>query len=365
MAPVAVSPSSTTPSTPGSPSEEPLGTPSTDAGEPFRGGPVGGGPLENTVGGPVGGLPNGHGSRQANGHAAATSTPGNAHAQPRPTFHFQPQYNHQHHHPVPFPAARMANGLSGLGVTTNGLNSRATFTPSFATANSAHHPPPLINGHHAQRHGTASNGSYAVGPLTGLAISGAATTPEGFVDTPRTSSTSSPPPPQHHGARVPAPDASSQPLMPIAVVGLACRLPGDVSSPAEFWEMCARARSGFSAIPPETRFNPAPFYHPNPGKSGTFNPEGGNFLKGDLGLFDAPFFSMTAQEATSLDPQQRLLLECTFEALENAGVPKHSIVGKDVGVFVGGSFSEYESSLFRDTDYIAMHQATGKCILLY
>lgn len=61
-----------------------------------------------------------------------------------------------------------------------------------------------------------------------------------------------------------------------------------------------------------------------------------------------------------MDPQQRLLLECTFEALENAGVPKQSIVGEDVGVFVGGSFPEYESALFRDTDTIPMHQATGK-----
>ncbi len=61
-----------------------------------------------------------------------------------------------------------------------------------------------------------------------------------------------------------------------------------------------------------------------------------------------------------MDPQQRLLLECTFEALESAGIPKHDIVGKDVGVFVGGSFPEYESHLFRDSDTIPMHQATGK-----
>lgn len=61
-----------------------------------------------------------------------------------------------------------------------------------------------------------------------------------------------------------------------------------------------------------------------------------------------------------MDPQQRLLLECTFEALENAGIPKHTIIGKEVGVFVGGSFPEYESHLFRDPDTIPMHQATGE-----
>ncbi|KAI0517601.1 ketoacyl-synt-domain-containing protein [Xylaria bambusicola] len=146
--------------------------------------------------------------------------------------------------------------------------------------------------------------------------------------------------------------------MPIAIVGMACRLPGNVSSPAEFWELCARARSGYSTIPPE-RFNMASFQHPNPGKAGCHNPVGGHFLNTDFAAFDAPFFSLTEKEAISMDPQQRLLLECTFEALENAGIPKHDIVGKHVGVFIGGSFPEYESHLFRDPDTIPMHQATG------
>jgi hypothetical protein len=147
--------------------------------------------------------------------------------------------------------------------------------------------------------------------------------------------------------------------MPIAIVGMSCRLPGNVTTPDEFWELCSRARNGWSEIPKQ-RFDSASFHHPNPGKNGCFNPIGGNFLKEDLGLFDAPFFSLTAQEATSMDPLQRLLLECTFEALDSAGIPKHQIVGKEVGVFIGGSFSEYESQLFVDTETIPMHQATGK-----
>ncbi|KAI0015978.1 ketoacyl-synt-domain-containing protein [Xylariomycetidae sp. FL0641] len=173
----------------------------------------------------------------------------------------------------------------------------------------------------------------------------------------------------HHGAQpnghtmngatngASAPQAKEK-TMPIAIVGMSCRLPGNIASPAEFWELLARARSGYSAIPKE-RFNPASFQHPNPGKAGCHNPVGGHFLGTDLGAFDAPFFSLTEKEAVSLDPQQRLLLECTFEALENAGIPRHTIVGKDVGVFIGGSFPEYESHLFRDTDTIPMHQATG------
>lgn len=95
--------------------------------------------------------------------------------------------------------------------------------------------------------------------------------------------------------------------MPIAIVGMSCRLPGNVTTPDEFWELCSRSRSGWSQIPKE-RFDNNSFYHPNPGKGGCLNTIGGNFLKEDLGLFDAPFFSLTAQEATSMDPQQRLLL---------------------------------------------------------
>ncbi|EEY14055.1 fatty acid synthase S-acetyltransferase [Verticillium alfalfae VaMs.102] len=154
--------------------------------------------------------------------------------------------------------------------------------------------------------------------------------------------------------RRPNQDQSS---MPIAIVGMACRLPGSVASPAEFWELCSRARTGFTPVPKE-RFNHDTFYHPNPGKTGTYHASGGNFLDVDLAAFDAPFFGLTEKEAISMDPQQRLLLECTFEALENAGIPKHSIVGEDVGVFIGGNFAEYESHLFRDSDTIPMHQAT-------
>lgn len=147
-------------------------------------------------------------------------------------------------------------------------------------------------------------------------------------------------------------------LAPIAIVGMGCRLPGNVSSPEEFWELCSRARSGWSEIP-KSRFNHEAFHHPNPDKMGCYNPQGGHFLDEDLALFDAPFFQLTEKEAVSLDPQQRLLLECTYEALENGGIPKQSLVGESVGVFVGGSFADYELRNCRDTDTTPMYQATG------
>ena len=145
---------------------------------------------------------------------------------------------------------------------------------------------------------------------------------------------------------------------PLAIIGMACRLPGDVKDPIEFWEMCARLRNGWSEIP-ASRFNAASFFHPNPGKSGAFNPTGGNFMQQDLALFDAPFFKISSQEAESLDPQQRILLECAYEALENGGVANEAVSGGDVGVFVGSSFADYELNNLRDTENIPMYQSTG------
>jgi acyl transferase domain-containing protein len=144
----------------------------------------------------------------------------------------------------------------------------------------------------------------------------------------------------------------------IAVTGLSCRLPGDVRSPDDFWRYCCRNQSAWSKIP-SSRFNAEAYFHPNVEKQGTFVPEGGHFLDDDVGLFDAPFFGITAEEAACLDPQQRLLLECGFEALENAGATKAALGGDNVGVFVAGAFCEYELNNLRDTENIPNFEVTG------
>ena len=63
--------------------------------------------------------------------------------------------------------------------------------------------------------------------------------------------------------------------------------------------------------------------------------------------------------AAGADPQQRLLLECTYEAMENAGIPKETLAGRKVGVFVGSAASDYRLGAFRDLDNVPMHEATG------
>jgi acyl transferase domain-containing protein/NADPH:quinone reductase-like Zn-dependent oxidoreductase len=53
------------------------------------------------------------------------------------------------------------------------------------------------------------------------------------------------------------------------------------------------------------------------------------------------------------------LLECVYEALENAGVPKETVSGKKVGVFVGGNYGEHRVGNLRDLDHIPSFDATG------
>jgi acyl transferase domain-containing protein len=104
--------------------------------------------------------------------------------------------------------------------------------------------------------------------------------------------------------------------VPVAIVGIACRFPGDATSPERLWDMLAKGENAHGTWPKD-RFNIDAFYHPNPERYGSFNTRGGNFMKGDVIGFDAPFFSITAKEAHAMDPQQRIALELTYEGLEN------------------------------------------------
>ncbi|KAM4066064.1 acyl transferase domain-containing protein [Hirsutella rhossiliensis] len=66
-----------------------------------------------------------------------------------------------------------------------------------------------------------------------------------------------------------------------------------------------------------------------------------------------------------MDPQQRQLLECAYEALENAGFPKTSIAGSNMGVFVGARSSDYRMGTLKEVDQVPMYDATACSSSLY
>ncbi len=143
----------------------------------------------------------------------------------------------------------------------------------------------------------------------------------------------------------------------LAIVGLACRLPGGLNSMSELWASLSTGQSSITDVPPE-RFETSRFLdrdRSRPGKSYTF---AGGYID-DLGGFDADYFGISPREAALMDPQQRLLLELTADAFDDAGIDPASMAGTETAVFVGMCDMGYLALQSFAPDTIASHTMTG------
>ena len=105
---------------------------------------------------------------------------------------------------------------------------------------------------------------------------------------------------------------------PIAIVGMALRLPGGVNDLASMERMLFGGQDPIVDIPAD-RWPIELFYSPDPDAPGKMSTRQGGFID-SVDRFDAAFFGISPVEAASMDPQQRLLLEIAWEAIEDSGV---------------------------------------------
>ncbi|GAB2758442.1 type I polyketide synthase [Amycolatopsis magusensis] len=139
----------------------------------------------------------------------------------------------------------------------------------------------------------------------------------------------------------PAPIVVDEPVTgpdePIAIVGMACRYPGEVRSPEDLWRLVTEGAEVVSDFPADRGWDLDRLFG---SESGASYCQQGGFLY-DAPDFDAGFFGISPREALAMDPQQRLVLETSWEAIERVGIDPLSLRGSKTGMFAGVMYHDY------------------------
>ncbi len=156
-----------------------------------------------------------------------------------------------------------------------------------------------------------------------------------------------------------AADLEAQLSAPIAIISMACRLPGGVDGPEAFWELLEAGGDAIGGFPP--RWQGMDLYDPDPEAMGKSYTRQGGFLR-DVEHFDAGFFGISPREALSMDPQQRLALEIAWEVIERAGIPISSLSESKTGVYLGAMASDYALAEQSDLELLDGYQGLGNLL---
>jgi len=141
----------------------------------------------------------------------------------------------------------------------------------------------------------------------------------------------------------------------IAIVGMACKLPGGIETTDALWRSLIAGESKIDTYPSQRGV------WADPRERAAI--DRGGFVH-DADAFDAAFFRMSPAEAEVTDPQQRMLMELAWACAEDAGVPATALQGTRTGVFVGASNTDYSRLLQQAGREIEAHHGVGSSLAI-
>ncbi|MGW4443441.1 beta-ketoacyl synthase N-terminal-like domain-containing protein [Streptomyces sp. NPDC004682] len=152
------------------------------------------------------------------------------------------------------------------------------------------------------------------------------------------------------------PSSVAGPAEPIAIIGMACELPGGVTTPEDYWSLLRSGRECARDLPASEWVADVyrRYFDQNPRAARYAR---ANYLDSDVMRFDPRAFNISPKEARDMDPTQRLALKLTAQALERAGYQPRRIDGR-VGVYFGVIGGEY-GALARQSAEPGSYAATG------
>ncbi|MER7102797.1 beta-ketoacyl synthase N-terminal-like domain-containing protein, partial [Streptomyces humidus] len=149
---------------------------------------------------------------------------------------------------------------------------------------------------------------------------------------------------------------NAAPQRAIAVVGLACRLPG-APDPDGLWRLLRDGESAVRPTPADRLPIAAASAEDASGDASSDGvPRWGGFLD-EVDRFDAGFFGVSPREADAMDPQQRLVLELAWEALEDSRILPEHARSTSAGVFIGAAHDDYATLLHALGPEAVTHQS--------
>lgn len=119
----------------------------------------------------------------------------------------------------------------------------------------------------------------------------------------------------------------------VAIIGMWGEF-GPTKNPAQFWEALCQGKDLGRELP-EIRAEDMENYLNAIGKMRqNIYYKHASYME-DIDQFDYSFFGISPKEASLIDPSQRIFLQTVWHAIEDSGYSTKSLMGKDVGIYIG------------------------------